>query len=202
MAEALRAASRGQKQEAAAFSRSAARLVAQRGEAECDVTCQDAVDAAVARSFGCLFEVRTTYFHPSETTKARQKAAEAWASLLPYLLSTFLADTSQQTKERKSICITLARIVGTLRRCGDTNSAEVIHEWKFAIFAQGNGKYLPEFPATADGPSWWTRTSECDRLYPDLIPNPTDALAPLWVRGIEEFPSTVHVPPLENPLLK
>ena len=192
----------GQKQEAKAFARSAARLVAQRGEAETDVTCRDAVDAAVATSFAYIMEAQTVLYQESanETYEkwiehVRHKSAQAWASIQPYLLNArlgiFEPEAEQdplskylqpaKAKKPESLSITLARTAALLRWCSDDNSANVLREWKYALF--------PGQPA------------ECDALYPEIHYDPADASAPLWERSIAVNPRP-ELSPLAEPLQK
>ncbi|MEI8196080.1 MAG: hypothetical protein WCI73_09245 [Phycisphaerae bacterium] len=231
MSEALRVHRLGKKEEAATFARSAARLIAQRGEAECDLTSSNAVDAAVARAFGYLFEAKISILRArrNETERSLHKAAEAWASVQPYLLSALNQalqlprpagngeeiQWSWLAKEPESICTALARIAGTLRLSGDSDSAHVVSGWKHA---------LSIFKAKSD---WHGQVAEnelnrsfreslqgipldapdCDDLYPEIIPDPTDASAPLWVRGVAvrkperalPEPSRLQPPPLTEP---
>ena len=178
MSEALRVHRLGKKEEAAAFARSAARLVAQRGEAECDLTSSNAVDAAVARAFGYLFEAKIALLRENGTKQPLHKGAEAWPSVQPYLLNALNALQAppqpgdgkgmawlRLPKEPESICTALGRIAGTLRFSGDNDSANVVSGWKYALCSLA-------------------AKSDSDDLYPEIIPDPTDASAPLWLRGV------------------
>lgn len=194
MEEALRHHRLGQKQEANAFVTSAARLVAQRGESEIGVTCPDALQAAVATSFGYLYEA-SALLRSNQKEQARRKTAQAWSFLQPHLVKVLdepwppagRSALSWEEPEPRSICVALARVAGTFRESDDESSARVVSEWKSALC-----RLAP---------------ARCAELYPEIVPDPADPALPLWVRGIAVparsptpgVPVPAYPPPLSNP---